>query len=453
MLDFTLSPERKALRKKARQFALREVLPVSWHGDETDELPAEVLRKAHAAGIMNGDIPSEYGGQGFGLMESALVTEEMAAACPGLATAIFDNSLGMEPVMLSDNEALKKRILSEIAKEFKLICFATSEPTTGSDVSAIRCKAEKDGDDYVLNGAKYWITSAGVADYISVFATVDAEKKHDGICAFLVKADQPGVTVGLPIPKMGQRCSNTAGIHFKNVRVPAENVIAEPGAGFKLAMKTFSRTRPIIGAFAVGAARSCMEFAVDYMKKRRAFGTRISNFQSLQFKVAEMYQKVETSRLLVWKSAWEADNGMDPTITASICKFYATEAALEVADEALQILGGYGYTKMFPVEKFLRDIRLYRIYEGTSEVQRMIVSGYVLNSYEPVMPPLEEMPVLRGESLKQVAADGKKIWRCRICGHVHTGDEPPDACPYCFFPDSAFKECEPPADFDPDAAG
>lgn len=451
MLNFTLSAEREALQEKARKFALAEVLPAAWHGDETDELPVDVLRKAHAAGIMNGDIPAEYGGQGFGLMESALVTEEMAAACPGLATSIFDNSLGMEPLMLSDNEALKKRLLPEIAKEFKLICFATSEPTTGSDVSGIRCKAEKDGDDYVLNGTKYWITNAGVADYVSVFATVDPEQKHGGICAFLVQMDQPGVTVGRHIPKMGQRCSNTAGIHFKDVRVPAENVLAEPGAGFKLAMKTFSRTRPIIGAFAVGAARSCMEFALEYMKKRRAFGTRISNFQSLQFKLAEMYQKVETSRLLVWKSAWEADNGVDPTIAASICKFYATEAALEVADEALQILGGYGYTKMFPVEKFLRDIRLYRIYEGTSEVQRMIVSGYVLNGYDPVLPPLEEMPVLREETAKAAAAAGKKIWRCRICGHVHAGDDPPDACPYCFFPASAFKECEPPAGSGPDA--
>lgn len=440
MLDFTLSPEREKLRKNARKFALAEVLPVAWHYDETDELPVSVLQKAHAAGIMNGDIPAEFGGRGFGLMESALVTEEMAAACPGLATSIFDNSLGMEPVLLSKNEELKQRILPEIAKEFKLICFATSEPTTGSDVSGIRCKAEKDGDDYVLNGTKYWITNAGVADYMSVFATVDPQQKHDGVCAFLVKRDQPGVTVGRSIPKMGQRCSNTAGLHFENVRVPAENVLAEPGEGFKLAMKTFSRTRPIIGAFAVGAARSCMEFAIDYMKKRRAFGTPIANFQSLQFKVAEMFQKVETSRLLVWKAAWEADNGIDPTLTASICKFYTTEVALEVANEALQILGGYGYTKMFPVEKFLRDIRLYRIYEGTSEVQRMIVSGHAMNAYEPVMPPLEDLPLLREKPIPRAAADGDTLWRCRICGHVHTGEDPPEACPYCFFPAKAFKK-------------
>ena len=266
----------------------------------------------------------------------------------------------------------------------------------GSDVAGMRCKAEKQGDDYILNGTKYWITNAGVADYMTVFATVDPEKRHEGIGAFLVEKEWEGVSVGDAHPETRPACSNTAGINFKNVRVPKENVIAEPGKGFVLAMKTFSRTRPIIGAFAVGAARSAMEFAIDYAKKRRAFGTKLSNFEAIQFKIAEMYQKVETSRLLVWKGAWEADNGIDPTISASIAKFYATEAAMEVVNDALQIFGGYGYTKMFPFEKLLRDIRLFSIYEGTSEVQRLIVAGYVLNSYKPVMPPLEDLPLIPG---------------------------------------------------------
>jgi acyl-CoA dehydrogenase len=231
------------------------------------------------------------------------------------------------------------------------------------------------------------------------------------------------------------------GINFKNVRVPKENVMAPPGEGFVLAMQTFSRTRPAIGAFAVGMARSAMEFATDYAKKRRAFGTKIANFQAIQHKIAEMYQKVETSRLLVWKAAWEADNQIDPTISASIAKFYATEAALEVANEALQIFGGYGYTKMFPIEKLLRDTRLYRIYEGTSEVQRYIVSGYAMNVYQPVMPPLEDLPIHREMDLAGAEdKEGATVWRCRVCGYVHYGDEPPDECPYCFFPQSAFKK-------------
>ncbi|HIJ57958.1 MAG TPA: acyl-CoA dehydrogenase, partial [Deltaproteobacteria bacterium] len=322
----------------------------------------------------------------------------------------------------------------------KMVCFATSEPTMGSDVSGMRCRAEKDGDDYILNGTKYWVTNGGIADYMSIFATIDPKTKHAGIGAFLVEKTWKGVSVGRHIPKMGQRSSNTAAINFKDVRVPKENILAEPGEGFMLAMKTFSRTRPIIGGFALGAARSCMEFAIDYVKKRQAFDSKLADFQATQFKIAEMYQKVETSRLLVWKASWEADNGIDSTVSASIAKFYATEVALEVANEALQLLGGYGYTQLFPIEKLLRDIRLYRIYEGTSEIQRLIVSGYALHNYKPVMPPLEDLPIMREKKFEDVISSGEGIWRCRMCGHVHYGDAPPEECPSCFFPKTTFKQ-------------
>ena len=443
MLDFRLSPEQLELQQKARAFALKEILPVAWYYDAEDKTPLSVLEKAYHADIINGDIPKKYGGQGYGLLESVILTEELSAACPGLATSIFDNSLGMEPLKLSKNEALKEKYFSKILKDFKLICFATSEPTMGSDVSGIRCRAEKDGEDYILNGTKYWVTNGGISDYMSIFATVDPATQHEGICAFLVEKDWEGVSIGRRIPKLGQRASNTVGINFKNVRVPKENVMAPPGEGFMLAMQTFSRTRPAIGAFAVGTARSAMEYAIDYAKKRRAFGSKIADFQAIQHKIAEMYQKVETSRLLVWKAAWEADQGMDPTISASIAKFYTTEVCLEVANEALQILGGYGYTKMFPVEKLLRDARLYRIYEGTSEIQRYIVSGYVMNVYQPVMPPLEDLPLHREVDIldpDQAKNEQATAWRCQVCGHVHYGDEPPEECPYCFFPKTAFKE-------------
>lgn len=445
MLQFELSPQQKELQAKVRDFALREILPAVWHYDEKDEIPLFLLQKAFDAGFMNSDIPVKYGGKGLGLMDAAILTEEISAVCPGVATSIFDNSLGMAPLILSDNDPLKEKVLPIIAREFKRICFATSEPVMGSDVAGMRCKAEKTGDDYLLNGTKYWITNAGVADYMTVFATIDPEKQHEGIGAFLVEKDWEGVSVGKPIPKLGQRCSNTAGLNFKNVRVPKENVIAEPGKGFVLAMRTFSRTRPIIGAFAVGAARSAMEYAIDYAKKRKAFGTRLSSFEAIQFKIAEMYQKVETSRLLVWKGAWEADSGIDPTISASIAKFYATEAAMEVVNDALQIFGGYGYTKMFPIEKLLRDIRLFSIYEGTSEVQRLIVSGHVLNNYKPVLPPLEDLPLIRGLDLNEPSAKDAPAWRCRMCGHIHYGQEPPEECPYCFFPKTAFKKVWPAA--------
>lgn len=439
MLNFTLTDDQKNLRDKTREFALKEILPYAWYYDEKDELPLEILQKAFDAGIMNSDIPKEYGGKGLGLVEGALLTEEISAACPGLATSIFDNSLGMEPLILCDNEAAKKEYLPRILNDFKKICFATSEPHMGSDVAGMRCKATKDGEDYIINGTKYWITNGGVADYMTVFATVDPEQKHAGIAAFLIEREWEGVTVGESIPKLGQRTSNTVGLNFKNVRVPAKNVLAGPGKGFALAMNTFSRTRPIIGAFAVGAARSAMEYALDYVKKRKTFGTKLKNFQALQFKLAEMYQKVETSRLLVWKAAWEADSGMDPTISASLAKFYTTESALEVVNDALQILGGYGYTKMYPVEKLYRDVRLLMIYEGTSEVQRIIVSGHALNSYQPSMPTLDELPIARDE---KVLEKGTVMWRCPVCGHIHYGDEPLEECPYCFVGGKGFKKFE-----------
>jgi acyl-CoA dehydrogenase len=209
-------------------------------------------------------------------------------------------------------------------------------------------------------------------------------------------------------------------------------------------MRTFARTRPAIGAFAVGAARSAMEFAIDYAKKRRAFGAQIADFQAIQFKIAEMYQKVETARLLIWKAAWEADQGQDPTVSASISKLYATESAFEVVDQAMQVLGGYGYTRFFPVEKLLRDTRLFRIYEGTSEVQRIIIAGHAMGAYKAVMPPLEDLPLpsQADHPERDPQAGFADAWRCRMCGYVHFGDEAPEECPYCFFPAGAFKKID-----------
>ena len=438
MLGFQLSPEQVAIRDRARAFMLKEILPVAWRSDAQNETPLPLLRKAWEQGIMNADIPAEYGGQGRGLVDNVLITEELAAGCAGLATSIFDNSLGMEPLRLCGNPALKAKIFPRLVREPTFICFATSEPTMGSDVAGIRCRATPDGDDYVLNGTKYWITNGGVADYISVFATVDPALRHEGICAFLVEKEWAGVTIGRRIPKLGQRGSETVGIRLDHVRVPRANVLAPPGEGFVLAMKAFGRTRPAIGAFAVGAARSAMEFAIDYARRRQAFGSRIGEFQAIQHKIADMVQKVETARLLVWKAAWEADQGLDPTIAASVAKLYSSEIAFEIADEALQIFGGYGYTRLFPIEKILRDCRLFRIYEGTSEIQRQILAGHAMKAYRPVMPPLEELPVgTPGEAEGPEA--GGKAWRCRMCGHVHYGDAPPEECPYCFYPKTAFK--------------
>jgi len=445
-MDFSVTDEQKELQAKAREFAINDILPIVHYFDEHDEMPIYVVRRAHAAGLTNLSIPKQYGGQGFGLMESAIVVEEIAAACPALGTSIFGNTLGQEPLMMSENEVAKEKYLPLFVQDPKIVSFATSEPMMGSDVASMRCKATPDGDDYILNGTKYWITNAGFADYASVFATEDPSLKHKGIGAFFVDMKADGVTVGKPIPKLGQRLSNTAAIKFTDYHVPAEDVLAPTGKGFALAMKTFGRTRPIIGAFATGAARSCMEFAIDWAKKRMVFGAKLAEMQNTQFRIAEMYQKVETMRLLVQRAAWEADQGRDPTVAASVAKMYSTEAAQEVASTALQIFAGYGYTKFYPIEEILRDLRVLPIYEGTSEVQRIVVSRYAMDAYTPAMPPLEDLPSLTADDPVEAAQDGmpeQTVWRCRICGALYYGDEPPEECEYCRFPRSSFKKVWP----------
>jgi len=387
-MDFNLTEEQIVLQKKAREFAVNEVLPVAQKYDESEEFPLPVIKKAWDIGLLNLGIPKEYGGPGFGLLDACIVVEEISSACPGIATSIFDNNLGAEPIVIGGNEEQKQRILGQLTNEFKLIAFATSEPTMGSDVAGMKCRAEKDGDEYVLNGNKFWITNGGHADYVTVFATVDPEKKYKGIAAFIVDTKTEGVRLGKHIPKLGQRASNTVSVGLKDVRIPKENVLAKPGRGFVLAMQTFAHTRPAIGAFAVGCARSAMEYSIDYAKKREAFGRPIEKYQMIQEKIANMYKDIEAARLLTYRAAWEADQGKDNNLSSAVAKAFASDVAMNVTTEAIQIFGGYGYLRTYPVEKLFRDAKLYQIYEGTSEVQRIIISRFVLNKYEHAMPYL-----------------------------------------------------------------
>ncbi|MFX0076284.1 MAG: acyl-CoA dehydrogenase family protein [Candidatus Hermodarchaeota archaeon] len=385
-MDFMLTEEQKKLKAKAREFAIREVLPVARKYDESEEFPLPVIKKAWEEKLLNLGIPKKYGGEGYGLLDACLVVEEISSACPGMATSIFDNNLGAEPIIIGGNEEQKERILGELVNEFKLIAFATSEPTMGSDVAGMKCRAEQDGDEFVLNGAKFWITNGGFADYITVFATTDPEKQHKGIGAFIVDTKTEGVRLGKHIPKLGQRASNTVAVSLKNVRIPKENVLAKPGRGFVLGMQTFAHTRPAIGAFATGCARSAMEYAIDYAKKREAFGRPIGNYQVIQEKIANMYKDIEAARLLTYKAAWEADQGLDNNMSSAIAKAFASDVAMNVTTEAVQIYGGYGYLRTYPVEKLFRDAKLYQIYEGTSEIQRIIISRFAMKKYEHAMP-------------------------------------------------------------------
>jgi acyl-CoA dehydrogenase len=385
-MDFNLTEAQKALQKKAREFAIREVLPVARKYDESEEFPIPVLKRAWEEGLLNLGIPEKYGGPGYGILDSCIIVEEISSACPGMATSIFDNNLGSEPIVIGGNEEQKQRILGELINEFKLIAFATSEPTMGSDVAGMKCKAEKDGDEYILNGAKFWVTNGGFADYVIVFATVDPEKKHKGIAAFIVDTKTDGVKLGKHIPKLGQRASNTVAVALKNVRIPKENVLAKPGRGFVLAMQTFAHTRPAIGAFATGCARSAMEYAIDYANKREAFGRPIGNYQVIQEKIANMFKDIEAARLLTHRAAWEADQGIDNNMSSAVAKAFASDVAMNVTTEAIQIYGGYGYLRTRPVEKLFRDAKLYQIYEGTSEIQRIVISRFAMKRYEHAMP-------------------------------------------------------------------
>ncbi len=387
-MNFVLTEEQKALQKKAREFSIREVLPVARKYDESEEFPLDVIKKAWEERLLNLGVPKEYGGPGYGLLDACIVVEEISSACPGIATSIFDNNLGAEPIVIGGNEEQKQRILTEIVNEFKLIAFATSEPTMGSDVASMKCHAEKDGDGYILNGNKFWITNGGYADYITIFATIDPEKKHKGIAAFIVDSKSEGVKLGKQIPKLGQRSSNTVSVGLKDVRIPKENILAKPGRGFVLAMQTFAHTRPAIGAFAIGCARSAMEYSIDYAHKREAFGRPIGNYQVIQEKIANMYKDIEAARLLTYKAAWEADQGIDNNLSSSIAKAFASDVAMNVTTEAIQIFGGYGYLRTYPVEKLFRDAKLYQIYEGTSEIQRIVISRFVMKRYEHAMPYL-----------------------------------------------------------------
>ncbi|MHA2175110.1 MAG: acyl-CoA dehydrogenase family protein [Candidatus Hodarchaeales archaeon] len=385
MIDFSLTADQQKLQKKAREFAIDEIIPVSRKYDESGEFPFELYEKAFTEGLLDITIPQEYGGHGLGILDSCLLVEETAAADPGITTSLFCNSLGQEPIILGGTHEQKEKFLRPFSERLQFASFATSEPNTGSDVAGISSMARIEGDIIVLNGRKMWITNGGVASIVSLFCRLEGTKRHNGITAVVVPTENtPGLTIGKPIPKMGHKASNTVMLRLEDVRVPIENVLGEPGKAFPLAMQTFAHTRPTIGAFACGMARGAMEYAIAYAKRRKAFETKLANFQAMQFMIADMKMHYEAARLLTWKAAWEADNNKDNTISASCAKAFATDYGMKTASDALQIFGGYGYTTNYLIEKLFRDAKLYQIYEGTSQVQRMIIGRFMLSKYSPI---------------------------------------------------------------------
>ncbi len=376
--DWGLSEDSLALRLEARRFAEEEIIPVASKFDESADFPGEIISKAHKLGLINLTVPAELGGTGLSVYDTCLVIEEIAAGCGGFATSIVANDLALTPIMVGGSDEQKKTFLGDIAASGGLASFCLTEPGAGSDAAGLSTTARRDGDSYIISGSKQWITNAGFASQFTVFATMDKSKGHKGICCFVVPREALGITVGHHENKMGQRCSNTARVTFDDVRVPIGNRIGEEGEGFSIAMKTLDASRPMTAMIAVGIARSAFYYAVKYSKERKQFGQPISSFQAIQTILADMATDIECARLITMRSAEMLGAGERASLYSSMAKRFAADMAMKVTTDAVQVYGGYGYTKEYPVEKLMRDAKLMQIYEGTSQIQRVVIAKELL---------------------------------------------------------------------------
>ncbi|HET8606247.1 MAG TPA: acyl-CoA dehydrogenase family protein [Gaiellaceae bacterium] len=373
-VSFALTQEQTALRALAREFAEKEIRPKAAEYDEAQRHPADVIAKAHELGLMNVHVPEEYGGLGLPAFDGMLVGEELYFGCSGIGTSISANGLGAAPLILSGSEEQKQTWLPPLVEEPILCSFGLTEPDAGSDVARMKTTAVRRGDEYVLNGSKTFITNAGHATWVVVFAKTDPSKGHRGISAFVVPADADGFAVEKHLEKMGQRATDTSAFALTDVVVPAANRIGEEGEGFKIAMKTLDFTRPGTAAGAVGVAQAAYELAVEYAKERVTFDMPIAMHQGVNFLIADMATEIEAARLLVWQAAWLIDRGERATLQSSFAKRFAADTAMKVTTDAVQVFGGYGYMKEYPVEKLMRDAKLFQIYEGTSQIQRLVIA-------------------------------------------------------------------------------
>jgi acyl-CoA dehydrogenase len=378
MIGFELTSEQNLWQEKARRFSEEVIRPVAAKHDRDGTFPADLMKGAHAEGFLTPLIPKDYGGEGLGILDTCITSEELAAGCMGIFVSIFVSTLALYPIIRFGTEDQKDRFLKPFCSKYTLASYCLSEMGVGSDPASMDTTAALEGDEYVINGTKMWITNGGYADLFVVFATTDREKRHGGIISLIVPAGMNGMRSGEPIDKMGQRASNTTAVTFKNVRVPRENLLGAEEDGFKKAMAALDITRPMVAAGAVGLARYAMELAVQYAQKRIQFGVPISNHQAVQFMLADMAIGIDAARSLVWKAAWLADQDQRNTKEASVAKTYAADMAMKVTTDAVQIYGGMGYTKWHPVEKLMRDAKVIQIYEGTGQIQRRIIAREVL---------------------------------------------------------------------------
>lgn len=374
MISFSLTDEQKELQRLARDFALKEIRPKAEEHDREGKFPIEIAKKAFEIGLMNLNIPQDCNGPGLSVLDEVIIAEEMAYGCSGISTALGANHLATAPVIVAGNDEQKKKYLGMITKDLCFASYAVTEPQAGSDVAGIQTTAKLVGDEYIINGAKQWITGASQAKWFYVLAKTDPSKGHKGMSAFIVDASLPGVKVGKKEDMMGQRASATHAVIFEEVKVPKSNLLGQEGEGFKIAMKAFDHTRPGIAIGAVGVARAAMDYSIEYTKTRTSFGVPIAMHQGINFMIADMAAEIEAARLLAWQAAWAMDNGIRNTKLAAFAKRLAADTAMKVTTDAVQVHGGYGYSNEYPVAKLMRDAKIFQIYEGTSQIQRLIIA-------------------------------------------------------------------------------
>ncbi len=373
-ISFALSPEQQAVRELAREFAEKEIRPKAAAYDEHSTHPADIIEKAFEVGLMNVHIPEEYGGLGLPGFDGMLIGEELSWGCSGIAVSIICNTLGAGPLLVAGTDEQKRRWLTPLTEEPILCSFGLSEPDAGSDAARIKTTAVRTGDEYVLNGSKMFITNAGHAAWTVVFASTDRSQGHRGLSAFVVPMDADGVTIEQHLDKMGQRSTDTSAFALSDVRIPVADRLGEEGEGFKIAMKTLDLTRPGTAAGAVGVAKAAYDYARAYATERVTFDVPIAMHQGISFLIADMATEIEAARLLVWQAAWLLDRGERATLQSSFAKRFAADTAMKVTTDAVQVFGGYGYMREYPVEKLMRDAKLFQIYEGTSQIQRLVIA-------------------------------------------------------------------------------
>jgi acyl-CoA dehydrogenase len=378
MMQFDLSPEQQQLKETARRFAAEEIIPVAAKHDDEQRFPAEIVKKAWELGLMNFEVPTEHGGPGLGVLDTCLMLEELNYGCAGITNAIAANGLATIPLLEAGTDEQKKRYLGQLVAEPSFAAFCITEPGAGSDAAGISTTFRLVGDEYVINGTKHFISNGTVASWYVVFATSDRKLRHQGISAFVFPADLPGITKHRMKNKLGQRAADTGEIAFEDVRIPKSAMLGREGDGFRIAMRTFDRSRPEIGAIAIGISQRALDECTRYAKERQQFGQAIAQFQAVQFMLADMAIEVEAMRLLTYKAAWMLDQGAQASIVSSYAKAFGGDHAMRITTDAVQVFGGYGYMKEYPVEKLMRDAKLLQIYEGTSQVQRIVIARNLL---------------------------------------------------------------------------